>query len=110
MGFSSYIRLSSNWNGYALYGGTLNLPGGMLLLGEAGGVSYFQAGGTNRTTQVTIEPDYGGTTPGFTLNGGLLADSGFELLAGYRARSAIGENGGSPVTPNRLPLNGNSPN
>src|SRR5438105_8852717 len=24
MGFSSYIRLSSNWNGYALYGGTLD--------------------------------------------------------------------------------------
>src|SRR5437016_1120827 len=110
MGFSSYIRLSSNWNGYALYGGTLDLPGGMNLVGEAGGVSYFQSGGTNRTTQVTIVPDYGGSTPGFTLNGGLLADSGFELLAGYRARIAIEQNGGSHVITNRLLIVGNSPN
>ena len=98
LGFISYIQLPSNWNGYALYGGTLDLPGGMFLLGHAGGVSYFQAGGTNRTTQVTIEPDYGGWVGGFTLNGGLLADSGVELRAGYETPIAIEQNGGSHVT------------
>src|SRR5205823_4736836 len=97
-------------NNYSLYGGTLDLPGGMNLLGRQGGTSYFQAGGTNRTTHVRIEPDYGGSTPGFTLNGGLLADSGFELLAGYRARIAIEQNGGSHVITNRLLIVGNAPN
>jgi hypothetical protein len=102
LGFSSYIASSSSWNGYALYGGTLHLPGGMDLNGEAGGVSYFQSGGTNQTTQVTIVEQYGGSTPGFTLNGGLLADSGFVLMAGYQASIAIAQNGGSHVITNTL--------
>src|SRR5207249_402625 len=81
---------------------TLELPGGMFLLGEGGGLSYFQAGGTNRTTQVTVEPDYGGQAPGFTLNGGLLADSGFELMPGYETSIAIEQNGGLHVITNTL--------
>ena len=109
LGFASYIA-GTNYNGYSLYGGTLDLPGGMFLLGEAGGVSYFQAGGTNRTTQVTIEPDYGGHIGGFTLNGGLLADSGVQLMAGYRTPVSIEQSGGTHVITNTLLIVGSSPN
>lgn len=97
-------------NGYSLYGGTLNLPGGMYLVGESGGVGYIQAGGTNRTTQVTVEPDYGGFISSFTLNGGLLADSGVTLMAGYKTQMSIGQNGGSHVITNTLFIAGSSAN
>jgi len=106
LGLSSYVPSSSSWNGYALYGGTLHLPGGMSLVGEAGGVSYFQSGGTNRTTQVTVEPDYGGYVGGFTLNGGLLADSGVELRAGYETPMSMEQNGGSHEITNTLYIAG----
>jgi hypothetical protein len=109
LGLGSFTA-GTNENGYSLYGGSLELPGGMLLFGESGGLSYFQAGGTNHTTQVTIEPDYGGGSPGFTLNGGLLADSGFELIAGYRTRVTANQNGGSHIITNRLLIVGESPN
>ena len=86
---------------YALYGGNLELPGGLKLFVDSGSAAaYLQAGGTNRTRHVTIEPGYAGTIPGFTLNGGLLADSGFELLAGYQASIFIEQNGGSHVITN----------
>jgi len=97
-------------NGYSLYGGTLNLPGGLYLFGESGGVGYFQAGGTNRTTQVTVEPDYGGYVSAFTLNGGLLADSDVKLMAGYKTPMSIEQNGGSHVTTNTLFIAGSSAN
>lgn len=59
LGFAS-STVGTNVNGYSLYGGTLDLPGGMMVFGGQAGVSYFQWGGTNWTTEVTIEPDYGG--------------------------------------------------
>jgi hypothetical protein len=101
LGLASFTRGAIE-NGYSLYGGTLDLPDGMNLTGEGGGVSYLQAGGTNRTTQVKIEPDYGGYVGGFTLNGGLLADSGFQLMAGYETPISIEQNGGSHVVTNTL--------
>lgn len=109
LGFGSYLG-STNQQGYSLYGGMLDLPGGMLLLGEYPGVSYFQAGGTNYTAQVTLEPDYGGREPDFTLNGGLLADSGFQLMAGYRTPVGATQNGGWHVITNTLIIQGSSPN
>jgi hypothetical protein len=105
LGMASYVA-GTNLNGYSLYGGTLELPGGMFLLGQSGGLSYFQAGGTNHTTQVTLEPNYGGWVGGFTLNGGLLADSGVELMPGYETPIAIEQNGGSHVITNTLLLVG----
>jgi hypothetical protein len=107
IGFSSYIP-GTIPNGISLYGGTLDLPGGMFLYGEQGGVSYFQAGGTNRTGQVTIAPDYGGFVGGVTLNGGLLADSGVELMTGYETPMSMVQNGGSHVITNSLYLIGGS--
>src|SRR5205823_5698398 len=63
---------------YALYGGNLNLPGGLWVSDENNSSSsYFQAGGTNRTMNVAV---YG--YAGFTLNGGLLADNNVTMLAG----------------------------
>jgi len=105
LGLASYVA-GTNYNGYSLYGGTLHLPGGMDLNGEAGGVSYFQSGGTNQTTQVTVEPDYGGYVGGFTLNGGLLADSGVVLRAGYETSISIEQNGGWHVITNTLYIAG----
>jgi len=109
LGWASYVAGTNYYNGYSLYGGTLDLPGGMFLLGEAGGISYFQSGGTNRTGQVTIEPNYGGWIGGFTLNGGLLADSGVQLMAGYETPESIEQNGGSHVITNTLLLQGYDP-
>jgi hypothetical protein len=106
---ASYVVGTNYFNGYSLYGGTLDLPGGMFLLGEAGGMSYFQSGGTNRTGQVTVEPDYGGWIGGFTLNGGLLADSGVQLMAGYETAMSIEQNGGFHVITNTLLIQGYDP-
>jgi len=109
LGVRSYV-FGTNVNSISLYGGTLDLPGGMLLYGEPGGISYFQAGGTNRTGQVTVEVDYGGLRPSFTLNGGLLADSGVLLYSGYHAPLNITQNGGSHVITNTMTIEGSSAN
>ncbi|HWD93377.1 MAG TPA: hypothetical protein VG938_13625 [Verrucomicrobiae bacterium] len=109
LGLASYVR-GTNQNEISLYGGTLDLPGGMLLYGEGGGISYFQSGGTNRTGPVTIEVDYGGSDPSFTLNGGLLADSSVLLYSGYHAALTITQNGGSHVVTNTLTIEGSSAN
>jgi hypothetical protein len=105
IGFGSFIS-GPIPNGISLYGGTLNLPGGMDLFGEGGGVSYFQAGGTNHTGGVVVEADYGGFIGGFTLNGGLLADSSFVVYSGYDTSQSITQNGGSHVITNSLYLAG----
>jgi hypothetical protein len=91
-------------NGISLYGGTLNLPGGMFLAGGPGGLSYFQTGGTNLTTGVVLERGYGGATPTFTLNGGLLADSSVQILGG--GPQILAQNGGSHVITNSLSIDG----
>ena len=103
VGLGSYVS-GTNDNGISLYGGMLELPGGMSMYGEGTGLSYFQAGGTNYTTQITIEPDYAGGNPGFTLNGGLLADASITILAG----PVINQNGGTHVVTNSISLNGES--
>jgi len=108
LGFSSYG--GTNLNGYWLYGGMLNLPGGMGIYGESGGASYFQSGGTNYTSDIVIEPDYGGLRPGFTLNGGLLADSSVKLVSGYKTSISIDQNGGSQLITNSLLIEGSSAN
>src|SRR5689334_12052415 len=55
---------------YSLYGGNLSLPNGLTIMGDDNAVSsYFQAGGTNRTTSVFMEPGFQGVPPKFTLNG-----------------------------------------
>src|SRR5262249_44355221 len=62
--------VSGSSGAYSLYGGNLNLPGGLSLLGENNSMtSYFQSGGTNQTTHLMIESGLSGITPTFTLNG-----------------------------------------
>lgn len=102
VGLGTYASGGTNVNGISLYGGTLDLPGGMFMLGEQFGLSYLQAGGTNYTTQITIERDLGGAQPGFTLSGGLLADSGVLAYGG----PTINQNGGTHVVTNTLSLAG----
>lgn len=109
LGLASYIAGPIE-NGIFLYGGILELPNGMNLTGEAGGVGYFQTGGTNLTAQVFIEPDYGGFISGFNVTGGLLADSSVQLFAGYEASVNIYQSGGSHVITNTLFLYGSSHN
>jgi hypothetical protein len=101
VGLTSY-EFGTNDSGISLYGGTLELPGGMYMLGGRPELTYFQAGGTNYTTQITSEPDYGGGNPGFTLNGGLLADTSVLLYGG----PTINQNGGTHVVTNSLSLDG----
>lgn len=93
---------------YALYGGELSLPNGLAMLGmNNGSSSYFQAGGTNRTTGVYLES--GGVQ--ITLNGGLLADDSVNLLAGDHVGMAfIEQNGGAHVVTNSLAIIGGSAN
>src|SRR5581483_2220983 len=98
---------------YALYGGNLSLPGGLTLLGEDNSTSsYLQAGGTNRTTQVSIEPGLFGISPSFTLNGGLLADNNVSIDADDFGGVTLNQNGGTHVITNALNLIGGafSPN
>ena len=96
-------------NGISLYGGTLNLPGGMNCTGGPGGLAYFQAGGTNQTGNVFIGPGYGGSTPTFTLNGGLLADNNMTLMSATDSGAvAVNQNGGSHVMTNGLSIQGAS--
>lgn len=104
LGLASYTGTIPN--GISLYGGTLQLPGGMNVYGEPGGLSYFQAGGTNFTGQVFISFDYAGAIPTFTVNGGLLADSGVELMAGDRGNIELQQNGGWHVITNTLSIIG----
>jgi hypothetical protein len=66
---------------YALYGGTLTLPGGLTFYDTHTTASYLQEGGTNRTTDIVLEPGLSGPSPDFTLNGGLLADNNVSILA-----------------------------
>ena len=96
---------------YCLYGGNLNLPGGLSLTGDNNSFSsYFQAGGTNQTTGVFIEPGIFGGSPSFTLNGGLLADNNVSLEADAFGTVTLNQNGGSHVITNTLLIVGGSPN
>ena len=55
---------------YHCQDGNLNLPGGLTLMGDSGSSqTYLQAGGTNQTTSVFLQPGIFGTSPSFTLNG-----------------------------------------
>ncbi len=93
-------------NGISLYGGTLDLPNGMPLYGEPGGVSYFQAGGTNITGQISLGADMGQGAPIFTLNGGLLADTGLSAMGGDIGSISVNQNGGTHIITNSLSLEG----
>ena len=102
---------SSAGGHYALYGGALFLPNGLTLLGGNGAFSsYFQAGGTNRTTSVYMEPDLYGSTPSFTLNGGLLADNDVSIVADDFGTATLHQNGGTHVVTNTLLIAGAAAN
>jgi hypothetical protein len=92
---------------YALYGGYLSLPGGLSLVGGNGAYSsYIQSGGTNQTTSVYLEPNMYGSSPSFTLNGGLLADSAFSIVADDFGSLTVDQNGGTHIITNTLSLSG----
>lgn len=92
---------------YALYGGYLSLPGGLAVTSINDSYSiYFQAGGTNQTTQVLVKPGLYGRTPVFTLNGGVLADSGVNIFADAFGTATIEQNGGTHVISNLLAIAG----
>jgi hypothetical protein len=93
--------------GYALYGGNLELPGGLTLLADNGTeASYLQSGGTNQTTRVTIEPGLFGIAPSFKLNGGLLADNDVNIFGDDFASATLEQNGGTHVVSNLLQIAG----
>jgi len=102
VGLGTYV-FGTNDNGISLYGGMLELPGGMWMVDGHPGLSYFQSGGTNYTADITMEPAYGGGDPGFTLNGGLLVDSNILVYGG----PTITQNGGTHVA-NSIALDGES--
>src|ERR1043166_7743292 len=86
---------------YALYGGELSLPNGLLLYNSGNSSSsFFQAGGTNRTPQLSVE------SLGMTLNGGLLADNDAVVMGGYYGSATIQQNGGTHVVTNSLGIVG----
>jgi len=92
---------------YALYGGTLDLPGGLKLFGDDGSAaSYLQEGGTNRTSQVMIEPGLFGISPDFKLNGGLLVDNDVSIDADDFGSVTLNQNGGTHVVTNLLTIAG----
>jgi len=94
---------------YALYGGDLLLPGGLTVMGGNNSFSsYFQAGGTNRTTTVFLEPGLYGSSPGFALNGGLLTDNDFTMLGDDFGSITVEQNGGTHIVSNALHLAGGS--
>ncbi len=96
---------------YALYGGYLNLPGGLSLGGQNGqSVSYLQEGGSNQTTSVYIEAGIFGNDPGFTLNGGLLADNNVSIVGDGFGGPTIQQNGGTHVVSNSLAIVGGAEN
>jgi hypothetical protein len=90
---------------YNLYGGELSLPNGLSIYSAGNSSSsYFQAGGTNRTTLVELEESY---IP-ITLNGGLLADNDVVLMAGYYASVTFDQNGGDHLISNSLSISGSA--
>lgn len=92
---------------YTLFGGNLNLPGGLTITGANNSASaYLQAGGTNQTGNVFLEAGDFGISPSFTLNGGVLADNGVTLQADEFGGSAITQNGGTHVITNSLSIFG----
>ncbi len=92
---------------YALYGGNLNLPNGLTINGDNNASSfYFQAGGTNRTTTVSLEAGLFGVSPGFTLNDGLLADNDVNMLGDDFGGITIAQNGGTHTVSNALTIAG----
>jgi hypothetical protein len=96
---------------YALYGGNLNLPGGLNLFGENNSMStYLQNGGTNRTPIVFMEASTFGIGPSLTLNGGLLADGNVQLMGDRFGSVAIEQNGGTHIVTNTLSLIGGAQN
>lgn len=100
-------NVAGSGGAYALYGGNLNLPGGMNLQGNNGAFSsYFQAGGTNLTGSVFLEPGIFGTSPSFTLNGGLLADSQVTLESDDFGEITLFQNGGTHIVTNALDIIG----
>jgi hypothetical protein len=103
VGLGTYVS-GTNDNGISLYGGMLELPGGMYMVDGRPGLSYFQSGGTNYCGDITMEPAYGGGNPGFTLNGGLMADSSILVYGG----PTITQNGGTHIITNTLSLDGES--
>jgi hypothetical protein len=103
VGLGTYV-FGTNDNGISLYGGTLELPGGMYMVDGQPGLSYFQSGGTNYCGGITMEPAYGGGNPGFTLNGGLMSDTSILVYGG----PTINQNGGTHVITNSLSLDGES--
>ena len=100
-GMVKIMNLGLYYN-YSLFGGTLDLPEGLNLIGQQGGTSYFQAGGTNRTPRVLMEDDYAGSGPSLTLNGGLLAAGGVDVRSGWFGESTVVQNGGTHVVTNAL--------
>jgi hypothetical protein len=95
---------------YSLYGGTLDLPGGINLFGRPGHTSYFQSGGTNRTPYVVMWPAQFGSTPVITLNGGLLAVGDIELHGDRYGGAMVNQNGGMHIVTNRLLIAGGAQN
>ncbi|HZR19628.1 MAG TPA: C-type lectin domain-containing protein, partial [Verrucomicrobiae bacterium] len=93
---------------YALYGGNLNLPGGLSLEGYPNNAtSYLQEGGTNQTTRVYVSPE---SSSSFKLNGGLLADNNVSVISDNFGTAAIVQNGGAHVIANTLTIEGGAAN
>jgi hypothetical protein len=88
-----------------LYGGTLNLQGGLNLSDTISPASYLQEGGTNRTTDIVLEPGLSGPSPDFTLNGGLLVDNNVSIFADS-IFTDIQQNGGTHSISNVLNIMG----
>jgi hypothetical protein len=92
---------------YSLYGGYLNLPGGLSLKGDNNSIaSYLQSGGSNQTTHVMIEAGLFGISPSFKLNGGLLVDSDVSILGDDFGSATLEQNGGAHVISNVLNIAG----
>src|SRR5262249_18317817 len=73
------------------------------LMGDNGTLaSYFQAGGTNHTTTLYLEPGFLGAQPSFTLNDGLLTDNEVDLFGDDFGGGFILQNGGTPIVSNIL--------
>jgi hypothetical protein len=104
--FPFYTGSTTGTRGYALYGGMLNLPGGMSLGGDGGSpISYLQQGGTNQTTDITLEPGLSGPRPDFKFNGGLLVDNNVNVF-GDTISTEIRQNGGTHSVSNVLTIMG----
>jgi hypothetical protein len=104
----AFGRGSSGAGGnYALYGGYLSLPNGLAIMGDNNASSsYFQAGGTNRTTNVSLEAGLFGMSPRFTLNNGSLADHNVNMVGDDFGAITIAQNGGNHTVSNTLTIAG----